>query len=157
MLFRLYSLWYGKKQEEQLQSELPEEIRMTCTQFTKYHKDQCFQDIVKKRRWEPPSWLLWKKINLWVNASFNSFKGVGRGLWRTVFLAVSLWSGCSGWAWLRTVARRCCMGHCYSRVVSSSTSSRNTTSKTVPSITALPRHKTQGSKSAFLFLAKWCM
>uniref|UniRef100_G3NLJ2 G protein-coupled receptor 155a n=1 Tax=Gasterosteus aculeatus aculeatus TaxID=481459 RepID=G3NLJ2_GASAC len=47
---RLYSLWYGKKQEEQLQSELPEEIRMTCTQFTKYHKDQCFQDIVKKRR-----------------------------------------------------------------------------------------------------------
>lgn len=50
MLFRLYSLWYGKKQEEQLQSELPEEIRMTCTQFTKYHKDQCFQDIVKKRR-----------------------------------------------------------------------------------------------------------
>ncbi|KAM8856063.1 lysosomal cholesterol signaling protein [Spinachia spinachia] len=46
---RLYSLWYGRKQEE-LQGELPEEIRMTCTQFTKYHKDQCSQDIVKKRR-----------------------------------------------------------------------------------------------------------
>ncbi|KAL3969963.1 wingless-type MMTV integration site family, member 2 [Sarotherodon galilaeus] len=46
---RLYGLWYGK-QEEQPQSDLPEEIRMTCTQFTKYHKQQCFHDIVKKRR-----------------------------------------------------------------------------------------------------------
>ncbi|XP_034740924.1 integral membrane protein GPR155 isoform X3 [Etheostoma cragini] len=45
---RLYNLWYGKKQEEQ--TDLPDEIRMTCTQFTKYHKDQCFHDIVKKRR-----------------------------------------------------------------------------------------------------------
>ncbi|XP_029314362.1 integral membrane protein GPR155 isoform X2 [Cottoperca gobio] len=47
---RLHSLFYGKKQEEQPQTNLPEEIRMTCTQFTKYHKDQCFHDIVKKRR-----------------------------------------------------------------------------------------------------------
>ncbi|XP_054471046.1 integral membrane protein GPR155 [Anoplopoma fimbria] len=47
---RLYSLWYGKKKEDQPQTDLPEEIRMTCTQFTKYHKDQCFHDIVKKRR-----------------------------------------------------------------------------------------------------------
>ncbi|KAL3969964.1 helicase MOV-10 [Sarotherodon galilaeus] len=46
---RLYSLWYGK-QEERPQSDLPEEIRMTCTQFTKYHKQQCFHDIVKKKR-----------------------------------------------------------------------------------------------------------
>ncbi|XP_030614792.1 integral membrane protein GPR155 [Archocentrus centrarchus] len=46
---RIYSLWYGK-QEEQPQTDLPEEIRMTCTQFTKYHKQQCFHDIVKKRR-----------------------------------------------------------------------------------------------------------
>ncbi|XP_032384826.1 integral membrane protein GPR155 isoform X2 [Etheostoma spectabile] len=45
---RLYNLWYGKKQEEQ--TDLPDEIRMTCIQFTKYHKDQCFHDIVKKRR-----------------------------------------------------------------------------------------------------------
>lgn len=52
MGFRLYNLWYGKKQEEQLENELPEDIRMTCTQFTKYHKDQCFHDIVKRRRWE---------------------------------------------------------------------------------------------------------
>lgn len=49
---RLHRLWYGKKQEEQLQSDLPEDIRMTCTQFTKYHKDQCLHDIVKMRRWE---------------------------------------------------------------------------------------------------------
>ncbi|KAM3862518.1 lysosomal cholesterol signaling protein [Diretmus argenteus] len=47
---RIYSLWYGKKREEQPQTELPEEIRMTCTQFSKYHKDQCIQDIVQKRR-----------------------------------------------------------------------------------------------------------
>ncbi|XP_059199010.1 integral membrane protein GPR155 [Centropristis striata] len=47
---RLYRLWYGKKLEEQPQTDLPEEIRMTCTQFTKYHKDQCSHDIVKKRR-----------------------------------------------------------------------------------------------------------
>lgn len=47
---RLYSLWYGKKQEEQPQTDLPEDIRMTCTQFTRYHKQQCFHDIVKKRR-----------------------------------------------------------------------------------------------------------
>ncbi|XP_044221652.1 integral membrane protein GPR155 [Thunnus albacares] len=47
---RLYRLWYGKRQDEQPQTDLPEEIRITCTQFTKYHKDQCFRDIVKKRR-----------------------------------------------------------------------------------------------------------
>ncbi|XP_071388033.1 lysosomal cholesterol signaling protein [Centroberyx affinis] len=47
---RICSLWYGKEQEEQSQTDLPEDIRMTCSQFTKYHKDQCFQDIVQKRR-----------------------------------------------------------------------------------------------------------
>ncbi|XP_026231756.1 integral membrane protein GPR155 [Anabas testudineus] len=47
---RLRRLCYGKKQEELLPSDLPEDIRMTCTQFNKYHKDQCFHDIVKKRR-----------------------------------------------------------------------------------------------------------
>ncbi|KAG8000657.1 hypothetical protein GBF38_017100 [Nibea albiflora] len=47
---RLHSLWYGKKREEQPETDLPEDVRMTCTQFNKYHKDQCFQDIVKKRR-----------------------------------------------------------------------------------------------------------
>lgn len=47
---RLYSLWQGKKRDEQPQTDLSEDIRMTCTQFTKYHKQQCFQEIVKKRR-----------------------------------------------------------------------------------------------------------
>ncbi|XP_028991681.1 integral membrane protein GPR155 [Betta splendens] len=47
---RLRRMWWGKAQEEQLPSDLPEDIRMTCTQFTKYHKDQCLHDIVKKRR-----------------------------------------------------------------------------------------------------------
>lgn len=47
---RLYSLWNGKKPEEQPQTDLPEDIRMTCTQFTRYHKQQCLHDIVKKRR-----------------------------------------------------------------------------------------------------------
>uniref|UniRef100_A0A3P8U330 G protein-coupled receptor 155 n=1 Tax=Amphiprion percula TaxID=161767 RepID=A0A3P8U330_AMPPE len=46
---RLISLWYGKKQEEPPQTDLPEDIRMTCTQFTRYHKQQCFHDIVKTR------------------------------------------------------------------------------------------------------------
>ncbi|XP_062287189.1 lysosomal cholesterol signaling protein [Scomber scombrus] len=47
---RLRRLWYGRRKDEQLQTDLPEEIRMTCTQFNKYHKDQCIRDIVKKRR-----------------------------------------------------------------------------------------------------------
>ncbi|XP_074550946.1 lysosomal cholesterol signaling protein isoform X2 [Halichoeres trimaculatus] len=47
---RLYSLWNRKKQEERLQPDLSEDIRMTCTQFIKYHQDQCVHDIVKKRR-----------------------------------------------------------------------------------------------------------
>uniref|UniRef100_A0A665WZ69 DEP domain-containing protein n=1 Tax=Echeneis naucrates TaxID=173247 RepID=A0A665WZ69_ECHNA len=47
---RLRNLWYGKKQEEQLPSDLPEDVRMTTMQFIKYHKEQCFHDIVKKRR-----------------------------------------------------------------------------------------------------------
>lgn len=46
---RLYTLWSGR-QQEQSQTDLPEEIRMTCTQFTKYHKDQCCHDICKRRR-----------------------------------------------------------------------------------------------------------
>ncbi|XP_053734197.1 integral membrane protein GPR155 [Synchiropus splendidus] len=46
---RLSRLW-SRRSDEQLHSDLPEEIRMTCTQFTKYHKDQCCRDIVRKRR-----------------------------------------------------------------------------------------------------------
>ncbi|KAM4730958.1 lysosomal cholesterol signaling protein [Anableps anableps] len=49
-LKRLYSHWFGKKKKEEPEPELPDDIRMTCLQFTKYHKQQCFNDIVKKRR-----------------------------------------------------------------------------------------------------------
>ncbi|XP_056145913.1 integral membrane protein GPR155 isoform X2 [Lampris incognitus] len=47
---RLSGLWCRKRQEQQPQTELSEDVRMTCLQFTKYHKAQCFQDIVQKRR-----------------------------------------------------------------------------------------------------------
>ncbi|KAM3607763.1 uncharacterized protein V6R79_013410 [Siganus canaliculatus] len=47
---RLCSLWNGRKRDEQLHTDIPEEVRMTCTQFIKYHKDQCCRDIVRKRR-----------------------------------------------------------------------------------------------------------
>ncbi|XP_072300567.1 lysosomal cholesterol signaling protein [Eucyclogobius newberryi] len=49
---RLHSLW-RRRQQEQCQTDLPdlpEEIMITCTQFTKYHKDQCSADIVRVRR-----------------------------------------------------------------------------------------------------------
>ncbi|KAF7668749.1 hypothetical protein LDENG_00284180 [Lucifuga dentata] len=47
---RLHHLWYGKAKAEQPQTDLPEDTRMTCIQFTKYHREQCLQDIVKKKR-----------------------------------------------------------------------------------------------------------
>ncbi|XP_038162568.1 integral membrane protein GPR155 [Cyprinodon tularosa] len=49
-LKRLYSRLYGKKKREEPEQDLPDEIRTTCLQFTKYHKQQCCHDIVKKRR-----------------------------------------------------------------------------------------------------------
>ncbi|KAK7154960.1 hypothetical protein R3I93_009797 [Phoxinus phoxinus] len=40
----------GFGQDESLESAaVPEEIRLTCTQFVRYHKDQCVQDIVRQR------------------------------------------------------------------------------------------------------------
>lgn len=50
LLFRLCRLWNCRKKNEQAWADLPEEVRLTCTQFIKYHKDQCQQDIVKKKR-----------------------------------------------------------------------------------------------------------
>ncbi|XP_061697073.1 lysosomal cholesterol signaling protein isoform X2 [Syngnathoides biaculeatus] len=47
---RLHRLWYRRGQEEQPQSNVTEEIRMTCTDFIKHYQDQCFHDIVRKRR-----------------------------------------------------------------------------------------------------------
>uniref|UniRef100_A0AAZ3R8B2 G protein-coupled receptor 155 n=1 Tax=Oncorhynchus tshawytscha TaxID=74940 RepID=A0AAZ3R8B2_ONCTS len=49
---RLVSLWQGRESEEEPPSVVPEEIRLTCTQFVRYHKDQCVQDIVPIRRCE---------------------------------------------------------------------------------------------------------
>ncbi|XP_056148096.1 integral membrane protein GPR155 [Lampris incognitus] len=43
---RLLSLWQGRNGEELSPSVVPEEVRLTCTQFVRYHKEQCVQDIV---------------------------------------------------------------------------------------------------------------
>ncbi|KAM4607587.1 lysosomal cholesterol signaling protein isoform 2-T2 [Polymixia lowei] len=47
---RLLGLWQGRDGEELSPSVVPEEVRLTCTQFVRYHKDQCVQDIVHTRR-----------------------------------------------------------------------------------------------------------
>ncbi|XP_059355485.1 integral membrane protein GPR155-like isoform X2 [Carassius carassius] len=46
---RLVSLWQGWGQEV-TGSAASEEIRLTCTQFLTYHKEQCVRDIVHKKR-----------------------------------------------------------------------------------------------------------
>ncbi|XP_016319708.1 integral membrane protein GPR155-like isoform X2 [Sinocyclocheilus anshuiensis] len=45
---RLASLWQGWGQEV-TGSAVSEEIRLTCTQFLTYHKEQCVKDIVHKK------------------------------------------------------------------------------------------------------------
>ncbi|MFT7799549.1 integral membrane protein GPR155 isoform X2 [Arapaima gigas] len=47
---RLARLWQGRVRVPEPRAALPEDIRLTCTQFIRYHKDQCAQDIVQKRR-----------------------------------------------------------------------------------------------------------
>ncbi|XP_069791874.1 lysosomal cholesterol signaling protein [Narcine bancroftii] len=47
---RLENLWFGKDCGSQNDNTEAENIRMTCHQFTQYHKDRCVKDIVKKRR-----------------------------------------------------------------------------------------------------------
>ncbi|XP_018549321.1 integral membrane protein GPR155 isoform X1 [Lates calcarifer] len=47
---RLLSLWQGRESDDLSPSGVPEEVRLTCTQFVRYHKDQCVQDIVHTRR-----------------------------------------------------------------------------------------------------------
>ena len=47
---RLQGLWQSKDSEEETQPVATEEIRLTCTQFVRYHKDQCVQDLVHIRR-----------------------------------------------------------------------------------------------------------
>ncbi|XP_074503497.1 lysosomal cholesterol signaling protein-like isoform X2 [Sebastes fasciatus] len=46
---RLLGLWQGRDAEDLSPSGVPEEVRLTCTQFVRYHKDQCVQDIVHTR------------------------------------------------------------------------------------------------------------
>ncbi|KAJ8003386.1 hypothetical protein DPEC_G00147790 [Dallia pectoralis] len=47
---RLLSLWQGRRSEEVPPAAVSEEIRLTCAQFVRYHKDQCVQDLVHDRR-----------------------------------------------------------------------------------------------------------
>ncbi|KAF0027808.1 hypothetical protein F2P81_020549 [Scophthalmus maximus] len=47
---RLLGLWQGRDPDDLSPSGVPEEVRLTCTQFVRYHKDQCVQDIVHTRR-----------------------------------------------------------------------------------------------------------
>nr|XP_020457327.1 integral membrane protein GPR155-like isoform X2 [Monopterus albus] len=47
---RLLGLWQSRDSEDSSPPGVPEEVRLTCTQFVRYHKDQCVQDIVHTRR-----------------------------------------------------------------------------------------------------------
>lgn len=75
------------------------------------------------------------KRPFWLECCFWLPGAVKAGWW-AASSAATLWAGSSGWAWLRTRVRRCATGPGYSRAASSNTSNRNTTSKTVPFITA---------------------
>ncbi|KAM9366011.1 lysosomal cholesterol signaling protein [Pholidichthys leucotaenia] len=48
---RLLNLWHGRDGEDLSPSGVPEEVRLTCTQFVRYHKDQCVQDVVHTHRY----------------------------------------------------------------------------------------------------------
>ncbi|KAM9486243.1 lysosomal cholesterol signaling protein isoform 1-T2 [Clarias gariepinus] len=47
---RLARLMQSRGQEADGPSNVSEEIRITCSQFLKYHKEQCVHDIVQKKR-----------------------------------------------------------------------------------------------------------
>ncbi|XP_020785204.2 integral membrane protein GPR155 isoform X1 [Boleophthalmus pectinirostris] len=51
---RLLSLWHGRDSSELPSAGVPEEVRLTCTQFVRYHKEQCVQDVVHRRRLARP-------------------------------------------------------------------------------------------------------
>ncbi|XP_062852938.1 lysosomal cholesterol signaling protein [Trichomycterus rosablanca] len=46
---RLAALWSGGQDVSAASSAVPEEIRLTCTQFVRYHRNKCVQDVVHKR------------------------------------------------------------------------------------------------------------
>ncbi|KAM9726713.1 lysosomal cholesterol signaling protein isoform 2-T2 [Menidia menidia] len=43
---RILGLWQGRDAADLSPSGVPEEVRLTCTQFVRYHKDQCVQDLI---------------------------------------------------------------------------------------------------------------
>ncbi|XP_029031402.1 integral membrane protein GPR155 isoform X2 [Betta splendens] len=43
---RFLGLWQSRDNEDLIPSGAAEDVRLTCTQFVRYHKDQCVQDIV---------------------------------------------------------------------------------------------------------------
>ncbi|KAL2081601.1 hypothetical protein ACEWY4_023454 [Coilia grayii] len=48
---RVTRLWRGRGgADDPSPSRLPEEVRLTCTQFTRYHQEQCIRDIVQRKR-----------------------------------------------------------------------------------------------------------
>ncbi|KAJ8012754.1 hypothetical protein DPEC_G00046160 [Dallia pectoralis] len=47
---KISSLWPRKKREEQPTTVLSDDIILTCSQFTMYHRENCVRDIVHKRR-----------------------------------------------------------------------------------------------------------
>ncbi|XP_069717190.1 lysosomal cholesterol signaling protein isoform X1 [Phaenicophaeus curvirostris] len=47
---RLEFLWGGREAAGHTDSTVPEEIRMTCQQFIRYHRDHCVKSIVRGRR-----------------------------------------------------------------------------------------------------------
>ncbi|KAM9726712.1 lysosomal cholesterol signaling protein isoform 1-T1 [Menidia menidia] len=47
---RILGLWQGRDAADLSPSGVPEEVRLTCTQFVRYHKDQCVQDLIHTPR-----------------------------------------------------------------------------------------------------------
>ncbi|NXM89006.1 GP155 protein, partial [Oenanthe oenanthe] len=47
---RLEFFWGGRESAGHTDASVPEEIRMTCQQFVRYHRDHCVKSIVKGRR-----------------------------------------------------------------------------------------------------------
>ncbi|XP_076119907.1 lysosomal cholesterol signaling protein [Alosa pseudoharengus] len=47
---RVARLWGGRGAAEDPPPSVSEEIQLTCTQFIRYHQEQCVQDIVQKKR-----------------------------------------------------------------------------------------------------------
>uniref|UniRef100_A0A8C3U713 G protein-coupled receptor 155 n=1 Tax=Catharus ustulatus TaxID=91951 RepID=A0A8C3U713_CATUS len=47
---RLEFFWSGREAAGHTDASVPEEIRMTCQQFVRYHRDHCVRSIVKGRR-----------------------------------------------------------------------------------------------------------